>query len=125
MWATRRLLYLISLVVILSAGYVQAKTAKDVIVFWIPPEIETCIPVNAEDVERRAFKVVQVKNEAQADRILKLIQKSDQEVNPNRIRIRISTGDKFYDFDSNGIGISSVRESVRIDLKKLKLVLCE
>ena len=120
-----RLLHFISLVVILSAGYVPAQTTKNVIVFWIPPEIETYVPVTAKDVEKRAFKIVQVKNEAQADEILKLIQKSDQEVNPNRIRVRISTGDKFYDFDSNGTGISSVREAVRIDLKKLKLVLCE
>jgi len=99
--------------------------SENIQVFWVPPEVETYVPVTDKNIEEMAFKVVVVKNNQQADQIVSLIHKSDQEVDSKRIRVKITTGDKFYDFDSNGIGVSSEGLSVAIDLKRLKTVLCE
>lgn len=101
------------------------KVSEKVVVFWIPPGIETYLPVTAENIEQQAFKIVTVRNEKQADQVLSLIQKSNQRLESGRIRIKISTDTKFYNFDANGIGVSSRGEAVRIDIKKVKEVLCE
>jgi hypothetical protein len=106
-------------------GEVPKEMHKNVKVFWISSQVETYIPVTAENIEKMAFKIVDVKNEKQAAEITGAIQKSDQTVDPKRIRIKILTEDKFFNFDSNGIGVSSTGEGVRVDLKRLKLVLCE
>jgi len=54
-----------------------------------------------------------------------VIQKSNERVDSNRIRVKIVIEGNFYNFDSNGIGVSSAGEAFKIDLKRLKLVLCE
>lgn len=102
-------------------GRVSEKT----IVFWIPPQIETYVPVTIENIEQMAFKTVSVKNEKQAGQILSLIQGSNQKLDSKKVRIKISTDRGFYNFDANGIGVSSKGESVKIDIQKLKQVLCE
>ncbi|HEV2617612.1 MAG TPA: hypothetical protein VGU63_13485 [Candidatus Acidoferrales bacterium] len=104
-----------------AGGEVSKKAA----VFWIPPQIETYTPVTAENIEQRAFKIVTVRNGKQGDQVLSLIQKSNQRPQSGRIRIKISTESEFYDFDSNGIGVSSRGEDVKIGIKKLKQALCE
>lgn len=106
-------------------GQVPKEMYKNVKVFWIPPQVETYIPVTVENIEKMAFKIVDVKNEKLATEITGAIQKSNQRVDPKRIRVKIVTDDKFFNFDSNGLGVSSAGEAVRIDLKKLKEVLCE
>jgi putative lipoic acid-binding regulatory protein len=102
-----------------------AKAMEKVVAFWIPSEVETYAPVTAENIERMAFKIVTVKNERQADQIVSLIERTNQKLDANRIRIKISTEQNFYNFDANGIGISSNGEQVKIDIRKLKQVLCE
>lgn len=120
-----RLLYMISLFLIMASRSNGGKVSTDVEVFWIPPEVETYVPVTPENIEKMAFKIVWVKNEKQAEEVVGLIQTSNQAVDSKRIRVKISTGDKYYTFDSDGIGVSSAGEAVRIDLKRLKLVQCE
>jgi putative lipoic acid-binding regulatory protein len=102
-----------------------AKSMEKVVAFWIPSQVETYAPVTPENIERMAFKVVSVKNERQADQVVSLIEKTNQKLDTNRIRIKISTEQNFYNFDANGIGISSNGEQVKIDIQKLKQVLCE
>jgi hypothetical protein len=102
-----------------------AKAMEKVVAFWIPSQVETYAPVTPENIERMAFKVVSVKNERQADQVVSLIEKTNQKLDTNRIRIKISTEQNFYNFDANGIGISSNGEQVKIDIQKLKQVLCE
>ena len=99
--------------------------ARNVDVFWIPPEIESYIPVTDENIEEMAFKIVHIKNEKQAGEVMNLIHKSDRVVDRKRIRVKVSTDGRSYYFDSNGIGASSVGKNVDIDLRKLKAVLCE
>jgi hypothetical protein len=101
------------------------KVSNNVVVFWIPPQVETYIPVTSENIEKMAFKVVTIKNERQADEVLRLIQESNKAVDAKRIRIKISNGEQFYDFDGTGIGVSSKGRAVKIDVEKLKRVLCE
>jgi hypothetical protein len=120
-----RLLYVISVLALVGSQYVRGEVSKNVRVFWIPPEVETYTAVTAENIEEVAFKIVHIKNERQANEIVGLIQESKQVVDSKRIRVKISAGGKFYNFDSNGVGVSSTGEAVRIDLKSLKLVLCE
>jgi putative lipoic acid-binding regulatory protein len=102
-----------------------AKAMEKVVAFWIPSQVEMYAPVTAENIEQMAFKIVSVKNERQADQVVKLIERTDQKLDAYRIRIKISTGQNYYNFDANGIGISSNREQVKIDIQKLKQVLCE
>jgi putative lipoic acid-binding regulatory protein len=102
-----------------------AKAMEQVVAFWIPSQVETYAPVTPENIERMAFKVVSVKNERQADQVVSLIERTNQRLDANRIRIKISTEQNFYNFDANGIGISSNGEQVKIDIQKLKQVLCE
>ena len=120
-----RVLCVICVLAIFGSQYAGGKGSKNFEVFWVPPQVETYVPVTAENIEQRAFKIVTIKNERQADEIVSLIRNSDQAVDSARIRVKISTDDKFYNFDSNGIGVSSAGEAVQIDLKKLKMVLCE
>lgn len=98
---------------------------RGVDVFWVPPEVETYIPVTVDSIEKAAFKIVHIKDKRQADELIALIEKSEQTVDGKRIRIKISTGNKSYSFDSNGVGVSSTGEAVRIELSKLRKVLCE
>jgi hypothetical protein len=102
-----------------------AKAMEKVVAFWIPSQVETYAPVTPENIERMAFKVVSVKNERQADQVITLIERTNQKLDANRIRIKISTEQNSYNFDANGIGISSNGEQVKIDIQKLKQVLCE
>jgi len=102
-----------------------AKAMEKVVAFWIPSQVETYAPVTAENIEQMAFKIVSVKNERQADQVVSLIERTDQKLDANRIRIKISTEQNYYNFDANGIGISSNGEHVKIDIQKLKQVLCE
>lgn len=101
------------------------KVSSKVVVFWVPPEIETYLPVTAENIEQWAFKIVTIKNEKQAKQVLSLIQKSNQSLDSKKIRIKISTDREFYNFDAKGVGVSSKGEAVKIDIQKLKQVLCE
>jgi putative lipoic acid-binding regulatory protein len=114
--------FVLALVNLQSYG---AKAMEKVVVFWIPSQVETYAPVTPENIERMAFKVVSVKNERQADQVVSLIERTNQKLDANRIRIKISTEQNFYNFDANGIGISSNGEQVKIDIQKLKQVLCE
>jgi len=99
--------------------------SNQVVVFWIPPQVETYVPVTMENIEQMAFKIVSIRNERQADQVLGLIQKSKQGLDSKKLRIKISTDRGFYGFDANGIGVSSKGEAVKIDIQKLKHVLCE
>jgi len=101
------------------------KVPKEVVVFWIPPEVETYVPVTKENIEQMAFKIVSVRNEKQADEVLSLIHKSNKGLDSKKIRIKISTDRGFYILDANGIGVSSRGEAVEMDIQKLKLVLCD
>jgi len=112
------------LALISLAGY-GGKMSKNLVVFWVPPEIETYTPVTAENIEQRAFKIITIRNEEQADQVLSLIQKSNQRLESGRIRIKISADTGFYNFDANGIGVSSRGEAVKIDIPKLREVLCK
>ena len=112
-------------VAIISLPSYGGKASKNVTVFWVPPEIETYLPVTAENIEQRAFKIVTSRNEEQADQVVGLIQKSNQRLESGRIRIKISTDSGFDNFDAKGIGLSSKTEAVKIDIQKLKQVLCE
>jgi len=114
--------FVLALVNLQSYG---AKAMEKVVVFWIPSQVETYAPVTPENIERMAFKVVSAKNERQADQVVSLIERTNQKLDANRIRIKISTEQNFYNFDANGIGISSNGEQVKIDIQKLKQVLCE
>lgn len=116
---------MLPLLAIIGSQNLGAKVSKNVVVFWIPPQVETYVPVTAQDIERMAFKVVSIKNERQANQVLSLVQKSNQAVDSKKIRIKISTEGEFYNFDSNGIGVSSKGEAVEIDIPKLKEALCE
>jgi hypothetical protein len=118
-----RLLWLISALALFVLQYSGWEPRVDV--FWIPPAVEFDTPVTPENIEEEAFKIVRIRYEPQADETLALIMKSDQKVNLKRIRVKIKTDAKFYNFDSDGIGVSSAGEAVKIDLKKLKSVLCE
>jgi hypothetical protein len=120
-----RLLCAIFVLLIVGSLHVGGEMSNGVNVFWIPPEVETYIPVTPENIEKAAFKIVYVKNEKQANQLIGLIQKSNQVVDSKRIRVKVSADGKFYNFDSYGIGASSEGEAVMIDLKKLKLVLSE
>ncbi len=120
-----RLSYLFSVLVFASSLSVGGHVTKIVKVFWIPPDVETYIPVTPENIEEMAFKIVEIKDDKQASDVMALIQKTNQVVESKRIRVKISSHDKFYNFDSNGIGVSSAGEAVKIDLKRLKQVLCE
>jgi hypothetical protein len=120
-----RLFCLIFVLAIIGTQYAGGKDTGNIRVFWVPPEVETYVPVTDGNIEEMAFKVVIVKNSHQADQITSLIHKSEQEADSKRIRVKIVTGDKFYNFDSNGLGVSSEGQSVAIDLKRLKIVLCE
>jgi len=122
-----RLLYTTFLVLaIIGSQSPGGKVAKNkTVVFWVPPEIETYLPVTAENIEQRAFKIVTIRNEEQADQVVGLVQKSNQRLESGRIRIKISTDRGFYNFDASGIGVSSTGEAVKIDIQKLKQVLCE
>ena len=120
-----RLFCLIYVLAVIGTQYAGGNASENIRVFWIPPEVETYVPVTAENIEEMAFKVVIVKNDHQVDQITSLIHKSDQEANSKRIRIKITTGDKFYNFDSNGVGVSSEGQPVAIDLERLKTALCE
>jgi hypothetical protein len=94
-------------------------------VFWIPPAVEFDTPVTPENIEEEAFKIVLIRYEVQADQTIGLIKKSGQKVDSKRIRVKIKTDAKFYNFDSNGTGVSSTGDVVQVDLKKLRSVLCE
>ena len=120
-----RLLYAICLLAILGSQHGGGKVPKNVKVFWIPPLVETYVPVTMENIEQMAFKVVSIKNERQADQVLSLIQRSNQGLGSKKIRIEISTEHGSYNFDASGIGVSSTGEAVKIDIQKLKQVLCE
>ena len=120
-----RLLYLTLLLTLICTQSVGGEVHKSVEVFWIPPEVETYVPVTTDNIESAAFKIVRIKNEKQARKVLDLIQESSQELNSKKIRVKIVTADKFYNFDSNGVGISSVGQTVKVDLKNLKRVLCD
>ena len=120
-----RLLCAIAVLAIISSQCVAGQVSKNVKVYWIPPEVETYGPVTAENIEKMAFKIVDVKNENQANEITGLVHKSNERVDSNRIRVKIVIEGNFYNFDSNGIGVSSAGEAFKIDLKRLKLVLCE
>jgi hypothetical protein len=102
-----------------------ANVIAEVAVFWIPSQIEFYAPVTADNIEQSAFKIVSVKNERQAQQVVSLIEITNQKLNAYRIRVKISTKQNFYNFDANGIGISSKGEQVKIDVQKLKQVLCE
>jgi hypothetical protein len=110
---------------LLSFHSYGAKAMEKVVVFWIPSQVETYAPVTADNIEQMAFKTVSVRNERQAGQIVSLIEKANQKLDANRIRIKISTEQNSYNFDANGIGISSNGEQVKIDIQKLKQVLCE
>src|SRR5437762_694380 len=99
-----RLLYF-ALVTILSVQSVGGEVPKKMEVFWIPPEVETYIPVTADNIEGEAFKLVQIKNEKQAREVIDLIRVSNQSADPKRIRVKIVVDQKSYNFDSNGLGI--------------------
>jgi len=101
------------------------KESNQVVVFWIPPQIETYVPVTTENIEAMAFKTVSIRNERQTDQVLGLIQKSKQGLNSKKLRIKISTDRGFYNFDADGIGLSSKGEAVETDIQKLKQALCE
>ena len=120
-----RVLYsaVLALAMIGAANYGPKLSAK-VIVFWVPLEIETYLPVTAKNIEQRAFKIVAIRNERQAGQVISLIRRSNQRIEAGRIRIKISTDTEFYNFDAEGIGVSSKGEAVKIDIQKLKQVLC-
>lgn len=120
-----RLFCLIFVLAVIGTQYAGGKASENIRVFWVPPAIETYVPVTDRNIEEMAFKVVIVKNSQQADQIISLIHRSDQEANSKRIRVKITSGDKFYNFDSSGLGVSSEGQSVTIDLERLKTVLCE
>jgi hypothetical protein len=120
-----RLLCAIAVLAIVSSQCVAGQVSKNVKVYWIPPEVETYTPVTAENIEKVASKIVDIKNENQANESIGLIQESNERVDSNRIRVKIVIEGNFYNFDSNGIGVSSAGEAFKIDLKRLKLVLCE
>lgn len=94
-----------------------------VVVFEIPPEVETYVPVTPADIEERAFKVVYLKNERQADEAVALIREGNEALDPEMIRFKIIRNDESYVFDNKGIGISSKGKAVKIDLKGLTAVL--
>jgi hypothetical protein len=120
-----RLVRMISLLSILSSQIIAGKASTTVDVWWIPPDVETYTPVTADNIEERAFKVVHVQDDHQAEEVIALIQRSGRVADPARIRVKISFDDKSYDFDPDGIGVSSKGERVQIDLRKLKAALCE
>jgi hypothetical protein len=120
-----RLFYVICAFAVIGASYIGGDVSKTVQVYWIPPEVETYTPVTPDTIEKMAFKIVQLKNERQADKTISLVQKSNQKADLKRIRVKITTADKSYNFDSNGMGISSTGEGVSVDLQRLKQVLCE
>lgn len=120
-----RLFCLISALAIISTQYAAGKPSENMQVFWIPPRVETYIPVTGENIEDMAFKVIIVKNEHQIDQVRSLIHRSDQSADVKRIRVKIITADKSYNFDANGLGVSSEGQPVNIDLKRLKIVLCD
>jgi len=106
------------------ANIAGGQVRKDVVVvFEIPSEVETYIPVTAADIEERAFKVVYLKNERQAAETLALIRDGNEAVDPEMIRIKITGNDESYVFDKRGIGVSAKGKSVKIDLKDLTAVL--
>jgi hypothetical protein len=115
---------LIFLLTILGSQSIGGKvTAVDV--FWIPPEVQTYTPITADNIERAAFKIVHIRDDDQAEKVIRLIQNSKQMSDSKLIRVKISFGSQFYNFDRDGIGISSTGDRVQIDLNKLKAVLCE
>jgi hypothetical protein len=118
-----RLLWLTFALALFAFQYSGWKARVEV--FWIPPAVEFDTPVTPENIEEVAFKIVRIRDEVQADQVLGLIKTTDQKADSKEIRVKIRTDAKFYNFDSNGIGVSSTGEAVKIDLKKLKSVLCE
>jgi hypothetical protein len=120
-----KLLSIISLFAILGSQALGGNVSKTVDVFWIPPDVETYTPVTASNIEEAAFKIVRVRDKHQREEVIGLTRKSERVTDSKRIRVKISYDDKFYNFDSDGVGVSSQGERVQIDLKKLKAVLCE
>ncbi|HUJ31273.1 MAG TPA: hypothetical protein VLY23_08340 [Candidatus Acidoferrum sp.] len=118
-----RLLCLVCALAFFASQDTAWKTRVEV--FWIPWTVETYAPVTPENIEKEALKIIRIRDEEQTDHVLGLIMKSDQKVDSKRIRVKIKTESKFYNFDSDGIGVSSIGEAVKIDLKKLKSALCE
>ena len=116
---------MIFLLAILGSQNTGGKVSTSVDVWWIPPDVETYVPITADNIEKKAFKIVHVQEEHQAKEVIGLIQRSERAADSVRIRIKISFDDKSYSFDSDGTGVSSKGERVQIDLKKLKAVLCE
>ena len=115
--------FLASLVIAFPNYGKQASTK--VVVFWMPPQVETYTPVTMQNIEDRAFKVVSIRNEKQAGQLIGLVQTSDQRFASGRIRIKITTEHGFYDFDASGLGVSSTGKAMKINIEKLKQVLCE
>jgi len=120
-----KLLGVISLILILGSQDLGGKVSKAVDVFWIPPGVETYAPVTASNIEEEAFKIVHIRDRHQREEVIDLIRNSERATDAKRIRIKVSYEDKSYNFDSDGIGISSQGERVQIDLKRFKAVLCE
>jgi hypothetical protein len=120
-----RLVSMIFLLAILGSRNIGGKVSTSVDVWWIPPDVETYVPITADNIEKRAFKFVHVQDNHQAEEVIGLIQRSERAAVLGRIRAKISFDDKSYNFDSDGIGISSKGERVQIDLRTLKAALCE
>lgn len=120
-----KLLCMISLLAILGSQNIGGKVSTSVDVWWIPPGVETYGPITADNIEKSAFKFVHVRDDHQAKEVIGLIQRSERVAVSGRIRVKISFDNKSYNFDSDGIGVSSKGERVQIDLKKLKAALCE
>jgi len=120
-----RTIWLFVISVIIGSVQAGGQVKSNVVVFKIPAEIETYTPITSDNIEKSAFTVVYVRDDKQASKVIDLIEQTTQAFNPKRIRVKISRGKMFYVFDSDGIGMASSGQAVKLDLKALKLVLCE
>ncbi|HEY4356294.1 MAG TPA: hypothetical protein VGN16_11140 [Acidobacteriaceae bacterium] len=95
----------------------------DMVVFEIPPGIQTLVPVTPGDIEARAFKVVYLKNDRLIEEAQSLIQNTNETFEPKMIRAKIKCGTESYVFDSEGVGVSSHGKAVKIDFNRLREIL--
>ena len=62
-----KLLYLIPLVAMLTSQNLGGKVSRTVDVFWIPPDVETYVPVTPANIEEAAFKIVHIQDRHQRE----------------------------------------------------------
>ena len=120
-----RLVCMIWIFAILGSQNIGGKVSTPVDVWWIPPQVETYNAIPPDNIEKSAFKIVHVQDDEQAEEVVALVQRSNRVTDKARIRVKISFGNKSYNFDSDGIGVSPNGERVQINLKKLQAVLCK